>query len=44
MKSSYLLEDCVTDRQTESISVCTLKDLLNDISYMRRLPKLKISW
>ena len=31
MKSSYLFEDCGTDRRTESISECTLKDILNDI-------------
>ena len=30
MKSSYSLEDGGTDRQTESISECTLKDLSND--------------
>ena len=30
MKSRYSLEDCGTDRQTESISECTLKDLSND--------------
>ena len=31
MKSSYLFEDRDTDRQTESISECTSKDLSNDI-------------
>ena len=41
MKSRYSFEDRGTDRRTESISECTLKDLLND---MTRLPKLKISW
>ena len=30
-KSGYSFEDCGTDRQTESISECTLKDLSNDI-------------
>ena len=41
MKSRYLFEDRGTDKRTESISECTLKDLSND---MTRLPKLKISW
>ena len=31
MKSRYLFEYRGTDRRTESISECTLKDLLNDI-------------
>ena len=31
MKSSYLFEVRGTDRQPESISECTLKDLSNDI-------------
>ena len=31
MKASYSFEDRGTDRQTESISECTLKDLSNDI-------------
>ena len=30
-KSSYSFQDRGTDRQTESISECTLKDLSNDI-------------
>ena len=43
MNSRYLFEDRGTDRRTESISECTLKDLSND-TYMTRLSKLKISW
>ena len=39
--SSYLFEVCSTDRQTESISECPLKDLSND---MTPLSKVKISW
>ena len=31
MKSRYSFEDRGTDRRTESISECTLKDLSNDI-------------
>ena len=31
MKSSSSFENRGTDRQVESISECTLKDLLNDI-------------
>ena len=31
MKSSYLFEDCGTDRRTESISECSIKDLSNDM-------------
>ena len=31
MKFIYSIEDRGTDRQTESISECTLKDLSNDI-------------
>ena len=30
MKSHYSFEDRGTDRQTKSISECTLKDLSND--------------
>ena len=43
--SSYSFEDCrteTTDRQNESISECTLKDLSDD--NITRLLKLKISW
>ena len=31
MKSRYSFEDSGTDRRAESVSECTLKDLLNDI-------------
>ena len=40
IKSHYSFQDRGTDRQTESISGFTLKDLSND---MTRLSKLKIS-
>ena len=38
-KSRYSFENRGTDRQTESITECTLEDISNDT----RLPKLKIS-
>ena len=40
MKSSYSFEDHGTDRQTESISECTLKDLSNDIRHAYQSLKL----
>ena len=40
MKSRYSFEDRGTDRQTESISECTLKDLSNDIQHANQSWKL----
>ena len=34
MKSRYSFEDRGTDKLTESISECTLKDLSNDIGHV----------
>ena len=34
MKSRYSFEDCGTDRQTDSISECPLKDFSNDIRHV----------
>ena len=40
MKSSYSFEDRDTDRQTESILECSLKDLSNDIRHAYQSWKL----
>ena len=37
-KSSYSFADRDTDRQTESISECILKDLSNDTVYYHDIP------
>ena len=42
MNTRYSFEKRGTDRQTESISECTLKDFTNDI--LHAFLKLKISW
>ena len=40
MKSRYSFEDRGTDKLTESISECTLKDLSNDIGHVYQSWKL----
>ena len=42
LKSHYSFQDHGTDRQTESISECTLKDLSNDMTRLSKLFKAKI--